>query len=72
MVWLAFDHTWICRKAKNAIDDARENADGLAISQITLLELVTLVTKGRIRIDFSLESGQRSDFLKLAVFWPQR
>ena len=56
VVWLAFDQTQISRKARTAIDDARKNADGLAISDITLLELATLATKGRIRLDISLES----------------
>jgi len=46
----------ISRKARTAIADARKNADGLAISDITLLELATLATKGRIRLDISLES----------------
>ena len=56
VVWLAFDQDQISRKARSAIDDARKNADGLAISDITLLELATLVSKGRIRLDISLES----------------
>ena len=56
VVWLAFDQDQISRKARAAIDDARKNADGLAISDITLLELATLATKGRIRLDISLES----------------
>jgi PIN domain nuclease of toxin-antitoxin system len=56
VVWLAFDQNQISRKARAAIDDARKNADGLAISDITLLELATLATKGRIRLDISLES----------------
>ena len=56
VVWLALDQDQISRKARTAIDDARKNADGLAISDITLLELATLVTKGRIRLDISLES----------------
>ncbi len=56
VVWLAFDQEQISRKARAAIDDARKNADGLAISDITLLELATLATKGRIHLDISLES----------------
>jgi PIN domain nuclease of toxin-antitoxin system len=56
VVWLAFDQHQISRKARAAIDDARKNADGLAISDITLLELATLASKGRIRLDISLES----------------
>jgi PIN domain nuclease of toxin-antitoxin system len=56
VVWLAFDQDQISRKARSAIDVARKNADGLAISDITLLELATLASKGRIRLDISLES----------------
>src|SRR5580658_8130940 len=56
MVWLAFAQDQISRRARTAIDDARKNADGLAISDITLLELATLASKGRIRLDISLES----------------
>jgi len=56
VVWLAFDQDQISRKARAAIDNARRNGDGLAISDITLLELATLVSKGRIQLDISLES----------------
>ena len=54
VVW--FDQDQISRKARTAIDDARRNADGLAISDITLMELATLASKGRVRLDISLES----------------
>jgi len=56
VAWLAFEQDRISRKARSAIDEARKNADGLAISDITLLELATLATKGRIHLDISLES----------------
>ena len=56
VAWLAFDQDRISRKARTAIDEARKNADGLAISDITLLELATLATKGRIHLGISLES----------------
>ena len=56
VVWLAFDQAQLSRKARTTIDDARKNAEGLAISDITLLELATLASKGRIRLDISLES----------------
>ena len=56
VVWLAFAQDRISRKAKTAIDAARKDADGLAISDITLFELATLTSKGRIRLDISLES----------------
>ena len=56
VVWLAFDQGRLSGKARAAIDDARKNGDGLAISDITLLELATLASKGRIHLDISLES----------------
>ena len=56
VVWLAFDQQQISRKARAAIDNARRSGDGLAISDITLLELATLASKGRIQLDISLES----------------
>ena len=59
VVWLAFDPSRLSRKARTAIDNARENGDGLAISDITLFELTTLASKGRIHLDISLESFLR-------------
>jgi len=59
VVWLAFDQAQLSKNARAAINDARETGDGLAISDITLLELTTLSSKGRIRLDISLESFLR-------------
>jgi PIN domain nuclease of toxin-antitoxin system len=56
VLWLTTDPAKISRKARSAIEDARKNGDGLAISDITLLELATLASKGRIRLGISLES----------------
>ncbi len=56
VVWLALDPGQLSRKARAAIEDARKNGDGLAISDITLLELAALASKGRIHLDISLES----------------
>ncbi len=56
VVWLAFDQRRISKKARGAIDDARNKGAGLAISDITLFELATLASKGRIRLSISLES----------------
>ena len=56
VVWLAFDQDQISPKARAAINDARNHGDGLAISDITLLELSTLVDKGRVRLTISLET----------------
>lgn len=56
VVWLAFDQARLSRNAKAAINRARQNGEGLAISDVTLLELTTLSAKGRIQLDVSLES----------------
>jgi PIN domain nuclease of toxin-antitoxin system len=59
VVWLALDQDQLSKKARAAIDDARQNGDGLAISDLTLLELASLWSKGRISLDISLESFLR-------------
>lgn len=56
VVWLALDPSSLSKAARTAIDEARKKEGGLAISDITLLELTALVTKGRVRLDISLES----------------
>jgi PIN domain nuclease of toxin-antitoxin system len=56
VLWLTSEPTKLSGKAKTAIEDARTNGDGLAICDITLLELATLANKGRIRLDISLET----------------
>ncbi len=56
VLWLAFDAEQVSAKARSAIRDARKSANGLAISDISLLELATLVGKGRINLDTTLES----------------
>jgi len=59
VVWLAFEQTRLSRNARTAIDHARKNGDGLAISDISLLELTSLSKKGRISLAISLESFLR-------------
>ena len=70
VVWLAFDPGQLSKRARAAIDEARQNGEGLAISDITLLELMTLTSEGRIRLDISLESFLReveSRFIVLPI-----
>lgn len=70
VVWLAFDPSRLSRRAKAAIDTVREKAEGLAICDITLLELTALANKGRIHLDISLETFLReveSRFIVLPV-----
>lgn len=56
VLWLAFHQDRLSRKAREAIDDARKSEGGLAISDITLLELATLASKGRLHLNTTLES----------------
>jgi PIN domain nuclease of toxin-antitoxin system len=55
-VWLAFDPNRLSRAARAAIDDARRNGEGLAMSDISLLELAALHQKGRIQLNMGFES----------------
>ena len=59
VVWLAFEPARLSRKARTAIDRARRSGEGLAICDITLLELTSLVRKGRIQLEMGLESFLR-------------
>jgi PIN domain nuclease of toxin-antitoxin system len=56
VVWLVLDAERVSAKARSAISEARKSANGLAISGISLLELATLASKGRIQLNTSLES----------------
>lgn len=56
VVWLAFEADRISKKARMAIGEARARAEPLAVSCISLLELATLATKGRLNINITIES----------------
>src|SRR4029077_4296339 len=56
VLWLTSDPDRLSAKAKTAIEDSRINKDGLAICDITLLELATLASKGRIQVSIGLEA----------------
>lgn len=56
VVWLAFQPDRLSKKAVIAIEDAYGNRDGLAISALSLYELAMIATRGRIRLDVSVES----------------
>jgi len=68
VVWLAFDQNQISSKARAAIGEARDHGDGLAISDITLLELATRASKGRIHLGISLESFLQEIEARFVVF----
>lgn len=56
VLWVKSDSGRLSARARAAIEKARKDAEGLAISGITLLELAALARKGRIRMTISLES----------------
>jgi PIN domain nuclease of toxin-antitoxin system len=56
VLWLVSEPERISKNAKAAIDEARQNGEGLAVSCFTLIELATLYRKGRIRLGMSPES----------------
>ena len=56
LLWLSSDPAKLSSNAKTAIEDARKNKEGIAVSDITLLELATMANKGRLRLNMTLES----------------
>jgi PIN domain nuclease of toxin-antitoxin system len=56
VLWLALEPVRISKKAMAAIEQTRERGRGLAISDITLLEIATAEGKGRITLNSSLET----------------
>lgn len=55
VVWLAFEEARISRIAQSAIDEARQNSGGLAISDFTLFELSLLFRKKKF--DLAITPG---------------
>jgi PIN domain nuclease of toxin-antitoxin system len=56
VLWLTSDPARLSARAKAAIEEERRSGEGLAICDITLLELATLAGKGRIRLSINLGS----------------
>jgi PIN domain nuclease of toxin-antitoxin system len=56
LLWLSIDPGKLSSKAKTAIDNARKNGEGMAIADITLLELATMARKGRLQLNMTFES----------------
>lgn len=56
VLWLSTDFEKLSGNARSAIENARKNAEGLAVCDITLLEFATLASKNRIQLDIGLES----------------
>ena len=56
VVWLASEPERLSKNARAVIDEARQNGEGLAVSGITLVEIMTLYGRRRILLAMSLES----------------
>jgi PIN domain nuclease of toxin-antitoxin system len=56
VLWLALDPDRISKKAAAAIEDTRLSGEGLAISDMTLLEIALGESKRSIQLDASLET----------------
>ena len=56
VIWLALEPGRISKRARAAIQETRRRGEGLAVSDITLLEIATIENKGRIKLDASLEA----------------
>lgn len=56
VLWLAFEEDRVSKKARVAINGARKHGRGLAISDISLLEIATLEKKRRIALHSTLET----------------
>ena len=56
LLWLSAAPSKLSSKAKAAIENARKNGEGMAISDVTLLELATMARKGRLQLSMTFES----------------
>jgi PIN domain nuclease of toxin-antitoxin system len=68
VLWLTSDPAKLSRKARIAIEEARKNGEGLAICDITLLELTMLASNGRIHLGISLESFLQEVEARFVIF----
>jgi PIN domain nuclease of toxin-antitoxin system len=56
VLWLALEPARISRKAAAVTEETRRSGQGLAISDMTLLEIAVLESKHRIELSASLET----------------
>ncbi|MGO9086858.1 MAG: type II toxin-antitoxin system VapC family toxin [Candidatus Sulfotelmatobacter sp.] len=56
VIWLALDPGRISARARAEIEESRSHGLGLAISDISLLEIAAIVSKGRVTLNASLET----------------
>ncbi len=59
VIWLGLDASRLSKKATEAINHARKNGEGLAISAISSYELAVTAHRGRIKLEISIESFLR-------------
>jgi len=55
-VWILVDPDRVSKRATQAIDDAREQAGGVFVSDVTLFEIASLIARKRLGLHVSLES----------------
>lgn len=67
IVWLAFEQQRLSTLARSTIDRERQNGAGLAISDITLLELASLSAKGRFQLQTGIESFLREVEMRFII-----
>lgn len=56
VIWLGMNQVRLSKKARAAIDQARQNSKGLAISDVTLMELARLSHLKRMEFNTGLET----------------
>ncbi len=56
VIWIAMNPAKISKNARTALDRARVDDSGIAISDMTLLELAKLSSMGRVGFNSSLEA----------------
>ncbi|HEV2732946.1 MAG TPA: type II toxin-antitoxin system VapC family toxin [Terriglobales bacterium] len=56
VIWLALEPARISKKARMAIEETRQRGLGLAVADISLLEIATLESKRRVQLNSSLET----------------
>jgi PIN domain nuclease of toxin-antitoxin system len=56
VLWLALEPDNISKKARAIIEETRDSGQGLAISDITLLEIAQIESKRRIKLNSTLET----------------
>jgi PIN domain nuclease of toxin-antitoxin system len=56
VLWLALEPDNISKKARAVIEETRDSGEGLAISDITLLEIAQIEKKRRVKLNSTLET----------------